>query len=81
MRGKLSASDAKWAKEMYLVFFKRHWQKNPTDLNTREKFEYAREISWDNYSLMQLARKSHTKKNGWPYPWTHRDWWAGKIRH
>ena len=76
----LTESDAKFAKELYLVFFKRHGLKNPTDMNNRVKFEYAVEVGWDNFSLMQRARKCNTKKNGYPYPWTHRDWWRGKIR-
>ena len=64
----LADSDARFAKELYLVFFKRHGLKNPTDMNARVKFEYAVEIGWDNFSLMQRARKSNTKQNGYPYP-------------
>ena len=45
----LTESDAKFAKELYLVFFKRHGIKNPTDMNCREKFEYAVEVGWDNF--------------------------------
>ena len=56
----LTESDAKFAKELYLVFFKRHGIKNPTDMNCREKFEYAVEVGWDNFSLMQRARKCVT---------------------
>ena len=56
----LTESDAKSAKELYLVFFKRHGIKNPTDMNCREKFEYAVEVGWDNFSLMQRAHVSVT---------------------
>ena len=46
------------AEKLYDDFFRRYPDlKNPTDLNTREKFEFAVKVGWENYCLMQRARK------------------------
>lgn len=55
------------AEQLFIRFFKKHpRQKNPTDINTEEKFKYATNVGWENFRLMQQARKagySFTKRN------------------
>ncbi len=67
----LTKPEEQLAEELYRRWFVRYSDlKNPTDINSKEKFEYAFEIGWNNFSLMQKARKANTVKNGFPYPWT-----------
>lgn len=43
----------------YEEFWRRHpAQKNPSDINTEEKFNFAMEIGWKRLRAMQQARKS-----------------------
>ena len=45
-------------KEDYKEFWRRYPdQKNPTDINTREKHDYSNEIGWERFNNMQKARK------------------------
>lgn len=42
----------------YHEFFRRYpGARNPTDLNTKEKFLYACEIGWERHRAMERARK------------------------
>jgi len=53
----LDPNKAAEAKRLYDEFFAAYRQPNPTDLNTLEKYEYAFEIGFEGYVLMQQARK------------------------
>jgi len=76
----LSNVEKNLAMDLYYSFFKRHPKaKNPTDLNTKEKYLYAMEIGYDLFKLMGTARKYHTKRNNFPYPWTHQAYWEDKL--
>lgn len=53
----------------YRNFFARNpFQTNPTDINTREKFDFAVEQNWFGFADMQAARKRGE-------PWTKLSWW------
>ena len=51
------------AKDLYDRWFATHPDvtrpgvKNPTDINTERKFRFAMDIGWEDFSLMQRARK------------------------
>jgi hypothetical protein len=64
------------AKDGFRLWFKNHPGKaNPTDINSLEKFVWLRSISFEELQLMQRARKCNTKKFGYPFPWTHWEYW------
>lgn len=73
----LSEGEVAIAKQGFESFFTSNpGVKNPTDLNSELKWEwFFRHAGWDEYRLMQRARKCHTKKNGMPYPWTQARYW------
>jgi|SaaInlV_100m_DNA_3_1039692.scaffolds.fasta_scaffold36761_1 adenine-specific DNA glycosylase len=76
MRMPLTATQAQSAKNLYEKWFKRHPDiKNPTDINREEKFNFAIELGWNSFRLMQQARKSNVDKFNYPFPWTHADYW------
>ncbi len=67
----LTTTEANAARELYRQWFAKYPKiKNPTDMNCKEKYDFGAAIGWEDYALMQRARKSHTKANDWPYPWT-----------
>ena len=54
----LSMEDEKKAKKLYEIF----WNKNPnipnpTDINSKEKHNFCKTITFEELSLMQRARK------------------------
>ena len=52
------------SEDAYRLFFTTHpGQKNPTDLNTREKYEFMREVGYELFREMQCDRKRSE-------PWT-----------
>lgn len=53
----LDAQKAARAERLYNQFFSAHGQPNPTDINTVEKYEFAFEVGFEDFSLMQVARK------------------------
>ena len=70
----LEQQEQRKAKRLFEAFFQENpGAKNPTDINTKAKFDYAVRIGWESLHLMQKARKINTRKNGYPYPWTHAD--------
>lgn len=43
----------------YELFFDRYpYLKNPSDINCKEKFDFAMEIGWERFTEMQAARKA-----------------------
>ena len=75
----LTSVEQKMAKDLYYSFFKKTGQKNPTDLNTPEKYHFAVEIGYELFRLMQLAREFHTARNNFPYRWTHLGYWEDRL--
>jgi hypothetical protein len=72
------AKDLRTAKQLYARWFAKYpTAKNPTDVNTRAKYDFAVAIGWEKLSLMLRARKANTEKNGYPFPWTKPDYWLG----
>ncbi len=64
------------AKSGYELFFRENPStRNPTDINSREKFDFFVRNGWDLLSSMQEARKQNTEKNGRPNPWTKLEYW------
>ena len=58
MPKKLTREEEKEAKALYEEFWKEHpEQKNPTDINTREKACFLALKGFENIALMQRARK------------------------
>lgn len=53
--------------------------KNPTDVNSRVKYDFAVQVGWEKLSLMLRARKANTAANGYPYPWTKPEYWNEAI--
>lgn len=54
----LSVEDENKANILYKRFQREHpGMLNPTDINTEEKFNFFKTITWKEYSLMQTARK------------------------
>lgn len=70
-RRPLTEKEEQQAKRLFNAWFTVHPDiKNPTDPNTKEKYEFIVKIGWKNLSLMQRARKGNVAANGYPYPWT-----------
>ena len=64
MTGWLSLTDRQQnqAQLDYGIFFRDNpGQKNPTDANTQEKWEYMISIGFERYSYMLAARKAKTQ--------------------
>jgi hypothetical protein len=54
----LSTEDQNQAKELYERFKRENPDVlNPTDMNTEEKYNFCRTITYEEYGLMQRARK------------------------
>ena len=72
----LTPAEERIAKSLYADWFKKNpGVKNPTDPNTREKFDYMKSLEWELFSLMQQARKFNTEANKYPYPFTKWEYW------
>ena len=72
----LTPEEQRIAKDLYKEWFANNpGVKNPTDPNTREKYNNMVAIGWELFSLMQQARKFNTEHNGYPYPWTKASYW------
>ena len=72
----LSEAHEARAKELFREWFERHpYLANPTDINREEKYDYAVEIGWSAFGLMQRARKSNVAAYGYPYPFTKAEYW------
>jgi len=70
------------ARELYGEWFSIHPNiENPSDINKKEKYEFAVSIGWEKCRLMQLARKSNLKINNYPYPWTKPEYWRSDLKH
>ena len=54
---RLTEAQQAQAQKDYETFFRLHGQKNPSDLNTDEKWEYANRIGKQRYAAMLAARK------------------------
>jgi len=68
--------DVRQAKALFARWFAKYpTVPNPTDINSRAKFNFAVEIGYDNLSLMLRFRKSNVKRTGYPYPWTQAEYW------
>jgi hypothetical protein len=77
MKIPLTESDQAAAKELYRKWFALHPAvKNPSDMNSKAKFDFAGSIGWENLRLMQRARKANVKTYGYPFPWTQADYWV-----
>ncbi len=73
----LTFEEQRKAQRLYCRWFaKNPKSKNPTDVNNRAKYEFAMQIGWVSLALMLQARKSNTKVNGYPYPWTKPEYWV-----
>jgi len=65
------------ANELFALWFEENpGAKNPTDINTLQKYEFAKRVGWDNLRKMNQARKANTAKNGYPNPWTKADYYT-----
>ena len=84
MAHKLTHRDIEKAMRLYRLWFKNNPStRNPTDMNTRSKYEFCLSIGYEDYKLMQRCRKTHTQVCGWPHPWTKPEYWellAGKRK-
>lgn len=55
---KITNEEEQQARQDYLLFWERHpTQRNPSDINTKEKFDFAMEIGWRRLQVMQHFRK------------------------
>lgn len=62
------------AKELYFIWFKQHPdQANPSDLNTEEKYNYALSVGYEEFKLMEIARKQGL-------PFTKKEYWDKKLK-
>ena len=72
----LNKKEERLAKSLFQEWFlEKNGGKNPSDVNTFEKYMFSIKKGWENLELMQRARKANTDKNGYPYPWTKREHW------
>ena len=75
----LGAYEERHARNLYGKWFRENPKvKNPSDVNSSDKFNFAMDIGWPRLALMQKARKANTGKYGYPYPWTKWEYWEGK---
>tara|TARA_R110002020_G_scaffold376130_1_gene587257 strand:+ start:3401 stop:3661 length:261 start_codon:yes stop_codon:yes gene_type:complete len=65
---KLNKMDSYKARNLYDYWFSNYpGIKNPSDINTSDKFEFANEIGWVKLSLMQAARKAGYEFTRWDH--------------
>lgn len=77
----LNEQETRQAQQLYCRWFAKFPKmKNPTDINSRTKYDFAMQIGWEKMRLMMTARKANTDKNGYPYPWTKADYWTQNNR-
>ena len=74
--GTLSKEDEKKAEELY----KKFWEKypnilNPTDINSEEKHNFCKTITYKELSLMQRARKVGSAT----YPFTQENYFKNNV--
>lgn len=48
---------------------------NPTDFNLAAKYNFAIEMGWEVFGMMQAARKKHSSSKNDLYPWTTMAYW------
>ncbi len=77
----LSPNQEKIARELYGEWFSM-WPniENPSDINKKEKYEFAMSIGWEKCKLMQMARKNNLKIHNYPYPWTKPKYWSSNFK-
>lgn len=76
MKLPLTDDDQATARELYRKWFALHpTTKNPSDINSKAKFDFAFSIGWENLRLMLRARKANVKTYAYPFPWTQADYW------
>lgn len=75
----LNDKELEIAKGLYREFYATYPEDNPSDINTLNKYNFMKQKGYDSLSLMQTARKTNTKANGYPCPWTRRDYWKGDL--
>lgn len=64
----LNVDELTRAAELYDEFFRTHYQKNPSDINTPEKANFLVQKGFESIRLMQAARKEQhefTKRSYW----------------
>ncbi len=72
----LDVEDTATAKALHEEWFKQYpKQKNPSDMNTEEKYHFAIRVGWVKYKMMQTARKGNVARTGYKYPWTKIGYW------
>ena len=76
----LTAEEQRIARDLFREWFTANpGVKNPTDPNTREKYDNMVRLGWELFSLMQQARKFNTEINGYPYQWTRWEYWEREL--
>lgn len=64
------------AKGSFRDFYREHpGVRNPTDINSSEKWHFYASRGWGTLSLMIKARKFNQTANGFPFPWTKPEYW------
>lgn len=64
------------AKGSYRDFFRSHpGVRNPSEINSSEKWRFFADKGWGTLSLMTKARKFNTEAHGYPFPWTKPEYW------
>lgn len=70
------AIDVDVAKAGFQEWFSRYPDiDNPTDFNLIEKYHFAIEVGWQQFGMMQAARKKHSSSKNKLYPWTTPVYW------
>ena len=60
----LNEQETKQARQLYCRWFAKFPKmKNPTDINSRSKYDFAVQIGWEKMRLMMTARKANTDKS------------------
>ena len=73
----LSSDDQDKAKALFSDWFSKYPNiKNPTDINSRQKYDYFMKAGWETLQLMQKARKTNVGQYGYPSPWTKAEYWT-----
>ena len=74
-------SEAREARNLYRRWFALNPKtKNPTDVNTEAKYEFAKAIGWRRFKLMQSARKTNVATYDYPIEWTKPAYWEDNKR-
>ncbi len=72
----MSIAEQEEAKRLYGEWFKYYPDiKNPSDINSKFKFDHVMGIGWEKLKLMQKARKLNVSRFGYPFDWTKSDYW------